>query len=312
MPEISCIIPVYNEEENLRPLYAELDKVLSGLGRSYEIVFVDDGSHDSSFNTLKDISDKDERVRVIGFTRNYGQTAALAAGFNASKGEILITLDADMQNDPADIPSLLEKMEEGYELVSGWRKRRKDPLFAKKIPSQMANGIIAAITGVRLHDFGCTLKAYTRRAINNINLYGEMHRFLPALASWNGASIAEIEVNHRPRVRGRTKYGLSRTPRVILDLITVKFLLSFSTKPIQLFGLWGFLSIFSSTLSGIAVIFMKVFKGEDMTGNPLLYLTILLLVIGFQFIMIGLLGEMMARIYHESRNHPTYNVKETA
>ncbi|MBN1872563.1 MAG: glycosyltransferase family 2 protein [Candidatus Omnitrophica bacterium] len=310
MPAISCIVPVYNEEKNLEILYAELKEVLKTLTGGHEIIFVNDGSTDTSQEVLKSISAKDRDVKVIRFGRNYGQTAALAAGFSKAEGEVLVTMDGDLQNDPRDIPNLLKKMKEGYDLVSGWRKKRKDPLFTKNIPSHIANGLISFITGVRLHDYGCTLKAYKREAVKNINLYGEMHRFLPALASWNGITIAEIPVNHRARIHGKTKYGLSRTSKVILDLVTVKFLLSFSTKPIQLFGLWGFISLIFSFISGISVIAMKLFKGEDMTGNPFLYLTILLLVVGIQFIMMGLLGEMMSRIYHESRKNPTYIIKE--
>ncbi len=219
-------------------------------------------------------------------------------------------MDADLQNDPKDIIRLLSKMEQGYDIVSGWRKNRKDPLFSKKLPSQVANWLTSKITGVNLHDYGCTLKAYRRGAIENISLYGEMHRFLPALASWNGVDIAEIPVAHHERKYGKSKYGLSRTFRVILDLITVKFLLSFSTKPIQLFGSLGLYSLFCSGISGIAVILMKLLRNKNMTGNPLLYLTVLLIIIGIQFIMLGLLGEVMARIYHENRKNPTYIIKE--
>jgi len=311
MADLSVIIPVFNEKDNIEPLYSRLRPVLEELGRPYEIIFVDDGSGDGGFDAIKALSKRDAAVRALRLCRHFGQTAALAAGFDYAKGGIFITMDGDLQNDPKDIPLLLKKMQEGYDIVSGWREKRKAPLFTKKIPSWLANRLISAITGVSLHDYGCTLKVYKRGALKNINLYGEMHRFLPALASWNGVSIAEVPVRHHARLHGRTNYGLSRTSRVILDLITVKFLLTFSTKPIQLFGGGGFLSLFIAGISAVAVILMKIFQGKDMTGNPLLYLTILLLVVGIQFVMMGLLGEIMARIYHESRKHPTYLVKET-
>lgn len=310
MLELSVIIPILDEEQNIKLLYSQLKSTLGTLNMAYEIIFVDDGSQDNSFNILKTIARQDKTVKAIRFGRNYGQTAALAAGFDHAQGNILITMDGDLQNDPQDIPHLLNRMQEGYDIVSGWRLRRKDPLFTKKIPSWTANWLISVITGVHLHDYGCTLKAYKKEAVKDINLYGEMHRFLPALASWNGVSIAELPVRHHHRKYGKTKYGLSRIARVILDLITVKFLLSFSTKPIQLFGGWGFLLLFFASISGLAVILMKILQNKDMTGNPLLYLTILFFVIGLQFIMMGLLGEIMARIYHESRKHPTYIIKE--
>lgn len=310
MLELSVIIPIFDEEENIEPLYSELKSTLDSLNKPYEIILVDDGSQDNSFNILKTIARQDKTVKAIRFGRNYGQTAALAAGFKYAQGDILVTMDGDLQNDPQDIPHLLSKMQEGYDVVSGWRKKRKDPLFTKKIPSWIASWLISVITGVHLHDYGCTLKAYKKEAVKNVTLYGEMHRFLPALASWNGVSIAELPTRHHARRHGKTKYGLSRITRVILDLITVKFLLSFSTKPIQLFGGWGFLSLFFGGISGLAVILMKILQNKDMTGNPLLYLTFLFLVIGVQFIMMGLLGEILARIYHESHRHPTYTIKE--
>ncbi|MFH1046024.1 MAG: glycosyltransferase family 2 protein [Candidatus Omnitrophota bacterium] len=310
MPEISVIIPAFNEEENIEPLYAKIKSALDPLGKLYEVIFIDDGSRDRSFEVLKRLATEHKTVRVIRFSKNYGQTAALAAGFSYAQGDKVITMDADLQNDPQDIARLLAEMENGYDIVSGWRIKRKDSFFTKRMPSQLANWLISKITGVSLHDYGCTLKAYRKKAIAHINLYGEMHRFLPALASWSGIEIKEIPVQHHKRIHGRSKYGLSRTFRVILDLITVKFLLSFSTKPIQLFGSWGFLSLLFGGISAIMVILMKLIQHKDMTGNPLLYLTILFAVIGIQFIMMGLLGEVMARIYHESRKHPTYIIKE--
>ena len=310
MKEVSVIVPVFNEEESLKVFVPKLHSVLDGLNKEYECIFVDDGSTDKSHLTLRDFQREIPNMKIIRFKRNFGQTAALKAGIDRAEGAIIIPIDADMQNDPEDIPLLLNKAQEGYDVVSGWRKPRIDPLFTKKIPSKIANRLISTITGVYLHDYGCTLKAYKREAIKNISLYGEMHRFLPALASWNGVSIAELPIRHYPRRYGQTKYGLSRISKVILDLITVKFLLSFSTKPIQLFGYWGLVSLFLGGISGTAVILMKYFQNKDMTGNPLLYLTILLLIVGIQFIMMGLLGEMMARIYHESHKNPTYMIKE--
>jgi len=310
MPDISVVIPVLNEEQNIRPLYAELKAVLGALGKTYEIIFVDDGSTDNSFDAIKDLCGEDRFVKAIRFARNYGQTAALAAGFRNAQGKVIVTLDSDLQNDPQDIPLLLNKLDEGYDIASGWRKNRKDPFWSKKFPSWIANFLISKITGVYLHDYGCTLKAYKREAISNMALYGEMHRFLPALASWRGVSIAEVIVNHRARIHGRTNYGLMRITTVLLDLITVKFLLSFSTKPIQLFGGWGISLLLLSGVSGVSVILMKFLQNEDMTGNPLLYLTILFLVVGIQFVMMGLLGEIMARIYHESQRHSTYVIKD--
>ncbi len=307
-PKLSLVVPIYNEKDSIKPLVENIVNSLDGF--SFEIIFVDDGSTDGSCEIIKSIIGENANFKLIQLRRNFGQTAALAAGFDHSKGEILIPIDADMQNDPSDIPKLLEKIEEGYDIVSGWRKKRNDPL-SKRIPSKIANFLISIITGVHLHDYGCTLKAYKKDVVKNINLYGEMHRFIPALASWNGVNIAEIQVQHHPRKFGKTKYGLSRTFREVLDLITVKFLLSFSTKPIQLFGTWGILSLFLSGACGIMLIILKLVQGKDMTGNPLLYLAILFSVLGIQIIMMGLLGEMMARIYHESRNHPTYLVKDS-
>lgn len=310
MSELSIVVPVFNEEKNIEPLYSQLKPALDGLGRPYEMIFVDDGSTDSSFSVLKALSGRDKAVRVVRFRRNYGQTAALSAGFKHATGDILITLDGDLQNDPKDIPALLNKMKEGYDIVSGWRKHRKDPFFTKTVPSTIANGLISVITGVYLHDYGCTLKAYKKEALANINLYGEMHRFIPALASWNGVSIAEMPVEHHPRLYGKTKYGLARIGRVLLDLITVKFFLSFSTKPIRFFGGMGFILLLLGSISGLAVIIMKIMHIYNMTGNPLLYLGIMFFIVGVQFIMLGLLGEIIIRGYHEDQGYTTYAVKE--
>ncbi len=311
----SMIIPLYNEEENVGQLHERLIRVLSSMGREYEVIYIDDGSMDGTFEKLKEIAGGDNRVRVIRLRRNFGQTAALSAGFRHARGEVIITSDGDLQNDPEDIPRLLTKLEEGYDMVSGWRKERKDPFWSRILPSLIANKIIAGITGVNVHDMGCSLKAYRRDLIRHINLYGEMHRFLPVLASWVGASIAEIPVSHHPRCHGKSKYGLSRTFRVILDLITVKFLLSYSTRPIQIFGAWGLASIFLGLLSGIATILMRIITIDGnpirtMTRNPLLWATGIFIIVGIQFIILGLLGEVNIRTYYESQNKPIYLVRE--
>ncbi len=308
-PQISVVVPVLNEQDNIEPLYEQITQTLDDKYK-YEIIFVDDGSSDNSFAILSRLQKADSKVRVIRFRKNFGQTAALSAGFAHARGEIIAAIDADLQNDPVDIPKMIDKLEEGFDVVSGWRKKRHDKVITRLVPSKIANWLISKITGVKLHDYGCTLKAYRKEILAEIKLYGEMHRFIPALASWSGARIAEMQVNHRPRTAGSAKYGLERTLKVLLDLITVKFLLSFSTKPIQLFGGWGFLALFLGGASGIVVVLMKILKSVDMTGNPLLYLTILLLVIGVQFIFMGLLAELLVRTYHESQNRPTYVIKE--
>jgi len=308
--ELSIVIPVFNERQNLETLFQELKDVLEPLGRSYEIIFVDDGSTDGSAEMLKDFAQSDPKTRTILFRRNFGQSAAMSAGFDLAQGKIFVTLDADLQNDPKDIPELLAKMDEGYDVASGWRRHRRDPLLTRRIPSFFANKLISRITSLRLHDYGCTLKAYRREVLKDVHLYGEMHRFLPALASWLGVKVTEVEVNHRPRRYGRSKYGLSRTPRVILDLINLKFLLSYSTRPIRIFGGIGLISLLGSIVSGGGVVWMKLARGKDMTGNPLLLLAVLLTLIGIQFITMGLLGEILIRIYHETQGKPIYVVKE--
>jgi glycosyltransferase involved in cell wall biosynthesis len=308
---LSIIIPVYNEDGNVEPLYSLLKSVLQQIGRPHEIIFIDDGSRDATYEVLRRLNASDPHCRIIRFRRNFGQTAALAAGFAHARGEFIITLDGDLQNDPRDIPMLLAKIEEGYDVVSGWRVRRKDKLLTRRLPSVCANWLISRITGVNLHDYGCTLKAYRREVAQNIGLYGEMHRFIPAVASWMGVSVAEVKVNHHPRQRGTSKYGLSRTLRVMLDLITVKFLLSYATKPLQIFGTMGFVS---STIGFILAAYLSIDKlvfGHGLAARPLLLMAILLILVGIQFISIGLLGEMMVRIYHEGQKKPIYVVKET-
>lgn len=308
--DISVVVPVMDEEESLEEFYSSLKGVLDKLGKRYEIIFIDDGSKDGSFEILKNLAEKDRNILVIKFRTNFGQTAALSAGFKYAQGDVIITLDADLQNDPEDIPELLGKVEEGYDVVSGWRRERKDKFLTRRIPSFFANAIISKITGVHLHDYGCTLKAYRRDIVKNIDLYGQMHRFIPALASWVGASICEIAVKHSPRKYGRSKYGLSRTITVILDLITVRFLLSFSTKPIQIFGLLGIISGAIGFVIGIVLVIQRQLFLVPMGSRPMLFLAVLLIFVGMQFISIGLLGEMQVRTYHESQNKPIYVVKE--
>jgi len=308
--KISVVVPVFNEEENLPLLIPQLTTVLDNLPQSYELILVDDGSTDKSFPVLKELKQKFAQLKIVKLKRNFGQTAALACGLDYAQGEIIVTLDADLQNDPEDIPRLLEKIEEGYEVVSGWRRKRAEPLLSRRLPSILANWLISKSTGVKLHDSGCTLKAYQREVIEGIHLYGEMHRFIPALASRLGAKIGELEVKHHPRKLGKTKYGLSRTLHVFLDLLTVKFLLGYSTRPIQIFGALGIFSLFLGFISGIATIVMKIATGIDMTGNPLLYLSILLGMAGIQFISLGLLGEVNIRTYYEAQHKRTYVVEE--
>lgn len=307
--ELSVVVPLLDEQDNLRPLYEQICQALDGR-YEYEIILIDDGSTDDSFNILKDLHEANPRVRVIRFRKNFGQTAALSAGFAHARGDIIIAMDGDLQNDPADIPMLVDKLNEGYDVVSGWRKKRHDSALTRRLPSRMANGVISTITGVKLHDYGCTLKAYRREVLAETRLYGEMHRFIPALASWSGARIAECVVNHRPRTAGVAKYGLARTWKVILDLITVKFLGSFSTKPIYIFGGLGGLTALFALLFGLLVIAQKLNSGVDMSGNPLLILTAVLILTTVQFILMGLLAELLVRTYHESQNRPTYVIRE--
>ncbi|MBN2139313.1 MAG: glycosyltransferase family 2 protein [Sedimentisphaerales bacterium] len=309
-PQISVVAPLLDEQDNIRPLYEQITETLAGR-YEYEIVLVDDGSTDRSFEILTELHKADDRVRVIRFRKNFGQTAALSAGFAHARGEIVIALDADLQNDPADIPRMIDKLNEGFDVVSGWRKERHDKLITRLIPSKMANWLISKITGVALHDYGCTLKAYRKEVLNETNLYGEMHRFIPAHASWSGAKIAEIVVNHRPRTAGAAKYGLARTWKVVLDLITVKFLGSYSTKPIYIFGGLGLLSTLGAIVFGLTVIYQKLARGTDMSGNPLLILTAVMIIATIQFILMGLLAELLVRTYHESQNRPTYVIRET-
>ena len=309
--DLSIVIPLFNEEENVKPLYAQLKEALESLEQNYEIIIVDDGSTDRSFELLKGLQAQDKRLKVIRFRRNFGQTAAFAAGFEHARGRVVVTMDADLQNDPADIPQLLEKLEEGYDVVSGWRVERwKSAWLTRRLPSVVANRLISETTGVHLHDYGCSLKAYRSEVVKNINLYGELHRFIPAMASWMGVSVAEIPVHYRSRQFGRSKYGMSRTIKVILDLLTVRFLLSYSTRPIHIFGSLG---LAMSGLGGILGLYLSVVKlavGQDIGDRPLLLLAILLMVLGVQMITMGLLGELVVRTYHESQGKRIYVVRE--
>lgn len=312
-PELSIFLPVYNEEPNLSPLHAKLDAALKALGRTAEIIYVDDGSTDGSLQVLRELASRDNRVRVVALRRNYGQTAAMAAGIDAASGEVLIPMDADMQNDPADIVRLLEKLEEGYDVVSGWRKDRQDKLITRKIPSMLANRLISWIGGVPLHDYGCSLKAYRRESIEDVRLYGEMHRFIPIYASWAGARVAEIPVTHHARTMGKSKYGLSRTIKVIFDLITIKFMASYQTKPLYLFGFAGLLTFGASLLSALLACLMKFADWPhhaDFIQTPLPVMAMVTLVLGVQLFLMGLLAEMMVRTYHESQSKSIYAVRE--
>lgn len=308
---LSIVIPVYNEEQSIKLLCHQVKSVLDTLEESAEIIVVDDGSTDDTFNILKEIKEDIKEVRVIRLRTNFGQTAALSAGFNAAQGEIIITLDADLQNDPHDIPHLLDKMKEGYDVISGWRKNRKDPWLNRRFPSYVANRVISWFTGVRLHDYGCTLKAYRKEIIQDIELYGQMHRFIPALAKWVGGRIGEIEVTHHPRKYGKSKYGIGRTVRVLLDLITVKFLLSYSSSPIQIFGFIGLGSGLAGFVWTCYLVVQRLFFEIPLGGRPALLLAIMLMFLGVQFISMGLLGELLIRTYHESQKKPIYVIKET-
>ncbi len=307
---LSVIIPLLNEEESIPVLYKELDEVLSKEEYDYECIFINDGSSDSSQQVLEDLHKKDSHIVVVNFRRNFGQTAAMAAGFDQAEGEIIIAMDADLQNDPGDIPKLVAKINEGYDVVTGWRYDRKDTFINRRLPSIIANKIISITTGVHLHDYGCTLKAFRREVIKNVHLYGEMHRFIPALASGVGMRLSEVKVNHRARRFGATKYGISRTVRVVLDLLTVKFLLSYSTRPIHVFGVMGLGSGGLGALITLFLIIQRQFYNMPMGSRPMLLLAVLLIILGFQFISMGLIAELQARTYHESQNKPIYYIKE--
>lgn len=311
-PELSLLLPVLDEEENLRPMHAKIKAALDDLGKSAEVIFVDDGSTDRSLEILKEIAASDDRVRVISLRRNYGQTAAMSAGIDAARGEILIPMDADLQNDPADITRLLEKLDEGYDVVSGWRRNRQDKMVSRKIPSMIANKIISWIGDVHLHDYGCSLKAYRREVLKDVQLYGEMHRFIPIYASWAGARVTEIPVAHYPRTAGKSKYGLSRTVKVVFDLVTIKFMASYMTKPLYVFGWAGVLAFAISIFSAVFAFLMKFAgwpKHADFIQTPLPVLAMVMLVLGIQLFLMGLIAEMVVRTYHESQGKAIYTIK---
>lgn len=307
---LSLVIPVYNEQDNLPNLFDALYATLNTIQKSWEVILVDDGSRDKSLEVLKEYAQKDpEHIRVISFRRNFGQTAAIAAGLDYSQGEIIILLDADMQNDPADIPMMLAKLDEGYDLVSGWRKNRKDNALTRNFPSMLANSLISRVTGVYLHDYGCTLKAYRRDVLEGFRLYGEMHRFIPVYANSVGANITEVPVRHHPRKFGKTKYGLERTVKVVLDLFTVKFLVSYASKPIYLFGGAGSFLMFVSALIMLYLFVRRVFFLIAISTSPLLQMSAMFFILGFQSILLGLIAEQLVRTYHESQRKPTYTVR---
>jgi glycosyltransferase involved in cell wall biosynthesis len=321
MTEISVAVPVYNEVESLKAFCGELHETMSKLGRSYEIVMVDDGSTDGTWAAMREQAEKYPNMRLIRFRRNFGQTAAMSAGFRESQGDVIVTMDADLQNSPADIPKLLSKLGEGYDVVSGWRKDRKDAFLNRRLPSMIANGLISWITGVKLHDYGCTLKAYRRDVVKNVHLYGEMHRFIPAFASWVGGTIGEVPVDHRARRFGTSKYGISRTIRVVLDLITVKFLMQYSKGPIQMFGKLGLALMAPGIATLAAIVIGNIVHWCTGDNNMVAALVkrpfwvaapFMLIIFGVQSISIGLLAEISIRTYHESQDKPIYLIKETA
>lgn len=309
--DISIVIPAFNEEESVTPLYEKLTSVLVRQNRPYEIIFVNDGSSDRTFEVLSAIAEKDKRIKVINFRRNFGQTAAMVAGFDFASGKIIIPMDGDLQNDPEDIPVFVSKLEEGYDVVSGWRKDRQDKEVIRKIFSRVANRLIASITGVKLHDSGCSMKAYRAEVLKGTRLYGEMHRFIPALANLMGAKICEVEVRHHARQFGKSKYGLKRTVKVVLDLITVKFLAEFSTKPLYVFGGVGATLLLLGFLAGAETIWERYFFHTYVHNNPFILLAVFLASLGINFILMGLLAELIMRTYYESQNKPIYHIRET-
>ena len=308
--ELSIIIPVYNEEDNVEPLIGEIEGVLAPVKKTYEIIAVDDGSKDRTFMMLRQLHCTRSRLKIVRLKRNFGQTAAMAAGLAYAKGEIIIVMDGDGQNDPADIPELIKEIEEGNDLVAGWRSNRQDSFFSRRLPSMIANRLISWTTRVKLHDYGCTLKAMRKDVAKSLRLYGEMHRFIPAIAYERGAQIVELKVNHRPRLRGKSKYGINRTLRVVLDLLTVKFLSSYSTRPAHVFGPLGLVSGLTGFALALHLTVQKFVYNLDIGSRTLLLLAILLIFIGFQFVTMGLLGEMLARTYHESQDRAVYVVGE--
>jgi glycosyltransferase involved in cell wall biosynthesis len=310
LPEISIVVPVRNESPNVRPLYVALTAALDAYGHPYEIIVIDDGSGDDTFTLLAELQAQDPRLRVIRFRRNFGQTAAFAAGFAHARGAFIVTCDGDLQNDPKDIPAMLDLARAGPDIVAGWRKDRKDAFLSRRLPSMIANTIISFATGVKLHDYGCSLKVFRAEVVKPMRLYGEMHRFLPAIAAEQGVQIVEHVVAHHPRVHGASKYGISRTIRVVLDLMTVKFLSTYSTRPLQMFGPVGLAMGLAGTLICAYMVYLKIAYNPGIANRPLLQLGALLILFGGQLLMMGLLGEMQARTYHESQNKPIYVIRE--
>lgn len=311
-PQLSVVIPLYNEQENVGPCYRELTDVLTRAGLDYELIFVDDGSRDATFQHLEQLATDDPRTTLLQFRRNFGQTAAMAAGFHLARSPVVVPIDGDLQNDPADIPALIARLDEppGYDIVSGWRRKRKDKMVSRRLPSMTANWLIGWLTGIRLHDYGCTLKAYRREVLADVDLYGEMHRFIPAICSWRGARVTEMVVDHRPRTAGQAKYGLGRTVKVLLDLITVKFMGSYLTKPIYFFGKLGLLSL-AAALVCLGLALYHKFGPEDLhlNRNPLTLLAGILVIVSVQVVLMGLMTEMLIRIYHESQAKPIYAIR---
>ncbi|HOV57204.1 MAG TPA: glycosyltransferase family 2 protein [Rhodanobacteraceae bacterium] len=307
-PAITVTIPFYNEEDNIAPLYGRVRDALDALGKAWELVLVNDGSRDASAQRLDEVAAGDARVTVVHLRRNYGQTAALMAGLDHARGEIIVPMDGDLQNDPDDIGRLLDKLAEGFDVVSGWRKDRQDHAIKRNLPSRIANGLISVVSGVPLHDYGCSLKAYRRDVLDGVKLYGEMHRFVPIYASWNGARVAEVPVRHHPRLHGESKYGLERVIKVMLDLIVVKFLFRYSNKPIYVFGGFGFLALACSMLVGLWALGLKFIEGVSLIQTPLPLVAVFLGAIGLLSILMGLLAEMLNRTYHESQAKPVYRV----
>jgi glycosyltransferase involved in cell wall biosynthesis len=310
MARLSIVVPVYNEAPNAEALVTELRATVDGLPMPSEVVLVDDGSTDDTYARLVDAAADDARFQLVRLMRNFGQTAALAAGLDHASGEVIVTMDGDLQNDPADIPRLLAMLDAGYDVVTGWRRDRKDPFLSRRLPSMIANAIIHSTTNVHIHDHGCGLKAFRADVAKQLKLYGEMHRFITAIAGDLGAAVTEIPVNHRPRLRGESKYGISRTIRVVLDLLTIKFLAGFSTRPIHVFGTFGLITMMTGLLITGILGLEKIFLGMELAGRPLLLLGILLVLGGVQLVTLGLLGEMLARTYHESQGKPIYRVRE--
>ncbi len=311
MPQLSIVVPVYNEAPNAEALVAELKATVDRLRESSEIVLVDDGSTDETYARLVAAAGDDPRIHLVRLMRNFGQTAALAAGIDHASGDVIVTMDGDLQNDPADIPRLLATLDAGYDVVTGWRRDRKDPFVSRRLPSIIANAIIASTTNVSIHDHGCGLKAFRSDIAKSLKLYGEMHRFITAIAGDLGAAVTEIPVNHRPRLRGQSKYGISRTVRVVLDLLTIKFLSGFATRPIHVFGTFGLVTMLTGLVITGMLGLQKIFFGVELAGRPLLLLGVLLVLGGVQLVTLGLLGEMLARTYHESQGKPIYRVRET-